>query len=326
MSEDNPGGARRSDLEDLNARFGALDGIAFRDLGDGIVVADVSNASASASFCMQGAHLLSWTPRTQREPVVWVSDAARYAKGKAVRGGIPVCWPWFGPHPTDPAAPSHGYVRAAAWTLAAVELLPGGDTRVSFERVDDASSRRYGPHSFALSLRATIGAELAVELETTNRGASAFSITEALHTYLAVDDIGDIAVAGLDGATYVDQVDAGRRKRCEGDVRFAGEVDRVFVGTTATCVVEDPGFGRRIVVEKSGSRSTVVWSPWLEKARRLGDLGEGRRALGGWREMLCVETANALDDVVAIAPGATHRMGLRLRVEARAPTRESSAG
>jgi D-hexose-6-phosphate mutarotase len=273
------------------------------------------NGLARASVCLQGAHLTTWQPRSQQVPVVWISTAAQYAARKSIRGGIPLCWPWFGPHGTHSHLPSHGFVRTLAWEVRNCRHMGGGETQLALELSDSEHTRALWPHHFHLELQLTIGMSLDVELITTNTGIEDFVIGEALHTYFQVSDIESVRVLGLDGAEFVDKVHGGRRVRQEGAVRFHGEVDRVYLNSAGDCAIEDAELHRRIHISKSGSRSTVVWTPWAQKAAQMGDLGRGAKDQGGWREMVCVESGNALENTVHVAPGAEHRLGVLYRVE-----------
>jgi D-hexose-6-phosphate mutarotase len=304
---------------ELNRRFGVPGQAGFRTTSNGLLIADLANPFATGSICLQGGHLLGWQPRTQAAPVIWLSEAARFEPGRAIRGGVPVCWPWFGGHPTDASLPSHGFARTAPWTVTACTPQADGATRIALA-LDRAALRAslppdrtggVGLDGFDLELTATIGATLRVELVTSNHGDAELSISEALHAYFRVADVGAIAVDGLDGAAYIDQVDGNHRKVQRGAIRFTGEVDRVFVDNPATCRIDDPGLDRRIEIEKSGSRSTIVWSPAAEKAQRLGDLGDGA---AGWRTMVCVESGNAFDDTVRVPAGASQRLAFEVRV------------
>lgn len=284
-----------------------------REGPNGLKFIDVENAEASATICTQGAQLTHWQPRSSQLPVTFMAAAAQYNAGKPVRAGIPICWPWFGPHATDKTQPNHGFARNLVWSAA--EVAPGGGaTRVSLELTDSERSRAIWPHAFRLECRMSVGEMLAVELVTTNTGSDPFVITEALHTYFLIGDIGAIEVQGLDGTVYVDSADAGRRKQQAGAVTFAGEVDRVFVNTEASCSIVDMLLNRRIEVAKSGSHSTVVWNPWSQKAGRFADLGSSESAQGSWRQMVCIESANALDNALTLAPGQSHSLAVRYRV------------
>jgi len=300
----------------LNDQYSALAGdVRFREGPDGLIFAEVHTDLARATICLQGAHLTTWQPRLQQVPVIWISGAAQYAARKSIRGGIPLCWPWFGPHSTQSHLPSHGFVRTMPWELRNCRRMGGGETQLTLELSDSEHTHALWPHHFHLQLELTIGMSLAVELITTNTGIAEFAVAEALHTYFQIGDIEGIRVLGLDGAEFVDKVSGGRRARQEGAVRFHSEVDRVYVNTVTDCAIEDAELRRRIHISKTGARSTVVWTPWEQKAAQMGDLGRGTKDQGGWREMVCVESGNALENALRVAPGAEHRLGALYRVE-----------
>lgn len=294
---------------DLNGRFGLPTLKFVQGLGD-LVYAEIDNAGGSATLCLQGAHIVTWRPKDQAEPVVWVSEQAKYGPGKSIRGGVPVCWPWFGPHASEKAFPGHGFARTVMWQVTGSEALANGDVRLKLMLMPNDQTRSQFAHACRVELVATVGATLTVDLVTSNLDTEAVAIGEALHTYLRIGDIGSVQVTGLENTEYVDKVDGGQRKTQAGAVAFTGEVDRVYVDTESTCVIEDPVLKRRIRIAKTGSRSTVVWTPWLEKAEKMGDFGPGKANQGGWREMVCVESGNALDNVVEVPAGASHTMSV----------------
>lgn len=294
-------------ITDLNSRHGQP-GLKFVEGAGGLTFAEIDNAGGSASICLQGAHIVTWKPKTQAEPVVWVSDLAKYGPGKSIRGGVPVCWPWFGPHATEKAFPGHGFARTVMWQVTGSETLANGDLRVKFMLMANDQTHAQFPKACRAELVATVGATLQVDLVTTNLDTETVEVGEALHTYFRIGDIGTAKVTGLENAEYVDKVDGGQRKTQSGAIAFSGEVDRVYVNTDAACVIEDLDLKRRIRIAKSGSRSTVVWTPWVEKAEKMGDFGPGKHNQGGWREMVCVESGNAVDNVVSVAAGEAHTM------------------
>lgn len=269
----------------------------------------VRGARADAEVLLHGALVTRWQP-AGAAPVLFLSGRAPDAPGRAPRGGVPLVFPWFGPHPTDRRAPMHGFARTRPWRLVASEVA---DDAVALELAleDDAETRAAWPPAFALRYRVTVGDALTLALEVVNRSDAPFTFEVALHTYLAVGDVERIAITGLEDTPYIDKVDAFTRKRHDGGpLRLTGETDRVFLGTRARCVVADPALGRRLSVDKTGSATTVVWNPWATRAAAIADL-----EAGGWRRMVCVETANAADDAVSLAAGGRHVTSATLRVE-----------
>jgi glucose-6-phosphate 1-epimerase len=259
-----------------------------------------------ARIAVQGGQVLEWQPRGHK-PVLWVSKAAVYQAGKGVRGGVPVCWPWFGMLEGKPA---HGFVRTRMWEVRETREDLADTVVVRLGIKDDESSRAMWNHAFDLELSVTVGAALKIELVTRNTGDAPFTITDALHTYFRVGDINQTQVSGLEDTTYLDKVRDFAQTLQTGPITFSGETDRVYVNTAADCLIQDPALGRNIRVAKSGSTSTVVWNPWTDKEKGFADM-----ATGEYRDMLCVETTNAGSDEVTLAPGAKHSLVAFIGVE-----------
>jgi D-hexose-6-phosphate mutarotase len=297
--------------QQLNTQFGIDGQLGFREHDSGLVIAEISNPQATASLCLQGAHLMTWQPRNQSVPVVWLSRDAKLAAGKSIRGGVPVCWPWFGAHASEPGFPAHGYARTVPWQVVESGVEPNGATHLTLRLVESEKLRAQWPFSCTLDLTVIVGEALRMELSTENTGEAGFVISEALHAYFQIGDIGAARVSGLAGCDYWDKVGGSTLKRQDGAIQFAGETDRVYINTAAGCVIEDDRLKRRIHVAKSGSLSTVVWTPWTAKADRMGDMGQP----DGWREMLCVESANAIDNIVHVAAGTRHTLIVEYRAE-----------
>lgn len=289
----------------LTSRFGGQ-GLAFCEGPGGLECVEVANRHATARVALQGAQLLSWQPR-EEEPVIWVSPAARYEEGVAIRGGIPICWPWFGPHPTDPAQPQHGFARTAPWQVVAVERLYDDRTRLTF-RLPDGHGHAAWPHETELLYMITVGRALELDLVTRNAGREAVTIGQALHTYFHVSDYEGVTVHGVEGCRFVDKVN-GREGVQDRPLRLSGRTDRVYVEAVRDVVLEDPGLGRAIRITRRNSHSVVVWNPGYGGAAPASDFGPG-----GSRGMLCVETANAGPDTVRLEPHAVHLLFTRYTV------------
>ena len=289
------------DINMLNRDFGAAGRIAFRPGPCGEPIAVLVEEHGSCEVSLYGAHVLSYRP-TGHSPVLWLAkDFLATPPGKAIRGGIPVCWPWFGAHPSGAGA-SHGFARTARWNLLRTDY-DSYSTSLSLLLEDSPEPRALWPHAFRLQLDVSVGANLKVALTTENTGAEPFAITEALHAYFRVKDVREAKVTGLDGVRYLDKAPGGVDKVQSGDIAFSAETDRVYVGTTGECFVDDAAIGRKIRIVREGSEAAVVWNPWAEKAARLADL-----APEDYLRFVCVETANAGSDPVVVAPGASHKM------------------
>jgi len=297
-------------IEKLNEQFGTPGVVTFEEDANRLDRALIHAPDGSeAVVYLLGAHLTDWRP-AGAEPVLWLSGKSAFCPGRAIRGGVPVCHPWFAAKADDPNAPLHGYVRLMPWDVESVEAHDDGTVTVGFWIKFQAGTAGWPGH-FELRHRITVGAALTMELTTTNCGTAPMALTEALHSYFRVSDIRKVAIEGLGGCAYLDKA-AGGAKRVQGPgpIPFAGETDSVYLNTRATCVLDDPGLGRKLHVAKRGSRSTVVWNPWAEKARRMEDFGDDE-----WTQMVCVETANALDNAVTIAPGESHTMAARISLD-----------
>ena len=302
--------------ESLNATFAIADHLSFVTGPGGLPVAEIVNAHGKASISLYGGHVLSYQPDGHL-PVLWRSAKSNYEIGKPIRGGIPVCWPWFGPHP-DESKPLHGFVRTSMWSVLATEITPDGATRIKLGICSSDTTRAIWEHAFNLQITVTLGAELQIELRAENTGDQPFTCTGALHSYFAIGNISDIGVAGFDKGTYLDRL-IGEEKTQIGAIKFTGETDRAYLNTTTPAVIEDANLGRNIIVAKSGSRSTVVWNPGEAKAKKIADFGDEE-----YIKMVCIEPANInFSDIarinidpVTIAPGQSHSLAITIRATA----------
>jgi glucose-6-phosphate 1-epimerase len=276
----------------------------------GLVRAVISTPVAEASLYLQGAHLAHWTPRGHR-PVLYISPKSLFAPGKAIRGGVPIIFPWFGNRSDGKPGPAHGFARTAEWTAESTGLREDQGVEITLALSNNDATRDFFDAAFRLRFRLTIGSELEMELEASNDGESPFTFEEALHTYLAVGDVHQAVVMGLENTVFIDKTDGFKRKKHDVQpVRIAKETDQVHLSTQATCRVLDPVWNRSIVIEKSGSDSTVIWNPWIDKSKGMSDM-----TADAWKQMLCVETANAADNAVLLRPGASHKLAAKIRIE-----------
>lgn len=277
----------------------------------GLPVVDVDNAHATARIALHGAQVLSFRPIGAAADLLFMSERAIYQPGKAIRGGAPVCWPWFGADPQGLGRGSHGLARTRVWDLRRTAALPGGETWLEFGLKDSAETQAVWPHAFDLTLAITVGATLQLALTTRNTGASPFSITQALHTYLAVGDIAHTTVLGLEGCRYIDKAKGagGAVKQQAGAVHIGGEVDRIYTDAPASLAVIDDSRQRRIELTAQGSHTAVVWNPWVVIAAGMADLDDD-----GYRRFVCVETANTADEVITLPPGGEHRLAVEMAV------------
>ena len=266
----------------------------------------VATPAATAEVVLQGAHVTAWTP-DGHDPVIWTSQRSAWAPGTPIRGGIPLCFPWFGPGPTSEAG-LHGFARITDWTL--VEAAEAGDDVVLTLALRDVDvvDRTAWPSPFAARLTITVGGSLTVAMSVTNTGEQSMTYQEALHTYLAVGDVRQVTVTGLEDQPFTDRLGVGDQPPAGRALSIIGETDRVYP-QPGTITVSDPSLGRTISVTAGGSGNAVVWNPWVAKAAAMTDFGDDE-----WSQMLCVETCNAFDSAVTLNPGAAATMSAAFRV------------
>lgn len=274
--------------------------IAFSETTPGYPLVHITNQHATATIALHGAHLISFTP-TGGKNLIYTSPTAVFREGKAIRGGIPICWPWFSAHPTDPDLPSHGFARNRFWELTATashtthtELTFQLDTR-------DVPSELWQHHTTA-ELTLKIGNELTASLLTTNRSDHQITIGGALHTYLEIGDIEQSTLSGLENTPYIDTTNNSRHTQ-QGQLQIAGETDRIYHPATEPVTIHDQPNNRHLTIRKSGSQSTIIWNPWIEKSRNLTDLPDD-----AYRNFICVEAANTTRDTHTLQPGQTHTL------------------
>ena len=275
------------------------------DMMGNLPVLEINNRHASAVVSLQGAHVADFQPKGH-DKILWLSQNSEYKQGKAIRGGIPVCWPWFAGRPEG--GPNHGFARTNIWTLEIFEELDDGETYLLLSLPETTHPEWDGEAQ--LKVEMIIGSTLQVSLVTRNIGNKEIAISQALHSYFTVSDAENITVTGLDGCYFYDKVN-----NCEttqdGDITIKGEVDRVYYDEKPSCTIIDPGMNRRIVVEKSGSNATVVWNPGAELSAAMGDMADN-----SYQTMICVETATAPNLPAILQPGDCHALTTSIKVAA----------
>jgi glucose-6-phosphate 1-epimerase len=295
-------------IAEPDQKFG-IPGLARVSVGNGgLPRVIVSTPRARGEMYLHGGHVTSWTP-TDASDVFYCSPNTIWQDGVAIRGGVPVCFPWFGDNAGDPTAPPHGFVRAKAWSLQSIEQL-GEDVAVSMFTESSDDTRKWWPFDFRLVCCATFGAQLKLELIVTNTGAVPFAFEEALHAYFAVGDVETATLRGLDSTRFIDKVDHHAEKTQLGDLRLSSETDRIYLDTRHDIDVIDLALGRQLALRKENSSTTVVWNPWAEKSAAIRDLGPGQ-----WRHFVCVETSNVGPCAVRLGPRETHTITAHILCE-----------
>lgn len=288
--------------------FGIPQRVGFKHDEDGSLLVVLTSPASEAVVAVKGGHVRTWRRTASAHDVLWLAGQRPADLNKPVRGGIPICWPWFGAHPSEQGAPAHGIARVSAFEIVGT-WVDDRQTFLQLALVDRSALTRALAHC-ELSLQITVGDDLRVDLTTVNLSDEPVAITQALHSYFRVGDIADVRVEGLEGCSYIDTLDGWQTKSESGAITFAGEVDRIYASQGREIQLYDSGLSRAIRIDSSGSLSCVVWNPWIEKSQRLGDM-----AADDYRRMVCIETANAGGDVVALAPALAHRLTAVIREE-----------
>ncbi len=280
---------------------------------DELTLLRVDNAHATALIALQGAQVLEYCEKGQR-PLLWLSEQAEFKRGQSIRGGIPVCWPWFGDIRRNPETvqrmangaklPAHGLVRSESWILDNISEQADA-TQITLSYATMATTQPAWPHDAALTLTIRVGATLGLALSTRNDAPVPIAISQALHTYFPVSDIREVTVNGLEQRRYIDALDDWREHIQNGAIAFAGETDRIYLDAPPRIEIVDRGWQRSIFLQARNSHSAIVWNPWIEKAQRLSQFADA-----AWQRMLCIETANALSDSITLAPGTEQTLGV----------------
>jgi D-hexose-6-phosphate mutarotase len=279
----------------------------------GLTRAVVTTPHAQAHVYLHGAHVTHYQP-TGQNPLLFLSGKSHFQPGKPIRGGVPICFPWFGPKADDPAAPAHGFARLKEWKIESTAQADDGGVQIVLSLASDETTRALWPHDFRAVHTITIGPELRLSLEVYNTGPQPFVFEEALHTYLSVGDIHQARVQGLEGTKYIDKLHPGQRlPQGAQPIILTGETDRIYLNTRSTCITHDPAGGRNIEIAKDGSDTTVVWNPWINKAKAMSDFGDDE-----WPNMLCIETCNVADAAIQLELGKSRTMTAVIRAEASA--------
>jgi glucose-6-phosphate 1-epimerase len=286
------------EIQQLNSDFGIAGQLDIFPGQGGFPMIKISNGSAKALISVYGGQVLSFQPHDQVEDVLFLSQQSEYVAGKAIRGGIPVCWPWFGPDPKGLQRPNHGFVRNQFWQIANTEAINGAETKVSLMFNETFKQENTWRQPFMLMLDITIGTSLQLKLTTFNTGDKPFSITQAFHCYFRVGDIKRVKVFGLEGCDYFDKLDQGSQKTQHGAVSVSREVDQVYIDAVKKLQILDPVLKRRIHISSPNTSTAVVWNPWSKTSMKMPDL-----ANLDYQKFICVEAGNIAFDLIKIQPG-----------------------
>ncbi len=272
--------------------------ITHKKLSNGFEYIEVQNSSATAKVALQGAHLFEYQ-RVGQEAILWLSEISDFEQGRAIRGGVPLCWPWFG-FSEDKTLPQHGFARTTMWEFVGANEIDESETTLLFRLTNNEQTLKIWNYKFLLELQITISKELKMELKTTNLDERAFKISQALHTYFSVSHISEVAIKGLDKKPYLDAL-SWQKEVQRGNIRFEEEVDRVYQEVNNEIILVDKN--REIHIKNTNSASVVVWNPWIEKTSRMSAMKED-----AYEHFVCIESANAFDDTRVIEPMQSHTL------------------
>lgn len=288
------------DIDELDDKFSIEGEVGFAELEENMAFITISNKYADADICLYGAHITNFKPH-KTMPVLWLSTESNFEEGKPIRGGIPVCFPWFGPHQTDSAKPQHGFGRLMYWNVQETASLPTGETRVSLQLCSSEKTKAFWKHDFCAELTVIVGKTLVATLNVTNTSALPFQYTCALHSYYHISSIEEIAIEGLQNTRYFNQLDGGDYLQETQTLEIKHAETRHYYDTETDCIIHDALFGRRIRVSKAGSKVTTVWNPGEETCTKIDDIPDE-----GFHSFVCIEAVNAFNDVIKLAPGESH--------------------
>lgn len=269
---------------------------------------EIKNRKATSRISKQGAQMLEWTPE-DHEKVLWLSKGAKFEPQQTIRGGLPVCWPYFASHPFTDDAPFHGFARRKNWALEKCET--DGDTTIVEFHYENDEMDTYWPHPCTATLRYEIGKTLSIKLLTRNTGYSPFHLSQAFHTYFHVGDIGSVEILGLENCRFIDTLQNNNTLTEETPITINQEIDRIYQEQNGTISIIDKKLDRKIQIEGEGVSSVIVWNPWTAKSERLGDMGPK----GSFRKMLCIETANVRENSIYLQPQETYTLSTTIDVQ-----------
>ena len=276
-----------------------------KKLENGFEYLDITNKSASAKIALQGGHIFHYAHHN-KEPLLWLSEVSDFKVGKAIRGGVPVCWPWFGMS-ENPEFPQHGFARTSMFELHSSQEIDANTSEVVLKLKHSKSSFELWPYHFELALHVRISDTLTMELKTTNLDNKPFKITQALHSYFQVSNISNIHIEGLNKNTYFDALTQEQSTQ-NGNIIFNEEVDRIYQNLDKPITLVDKQ--RQILIENEGSSSAIIWNPWIEKCARMSAMNDN-----AYLTMVCIESANALDNMQTIAPNQSHTLKATISIK-----------
>lgn len=297
------------DIDELEDKFSIEGEVGFGQLENELVFLTVSNKYADCDICLYGAHVTSFRPHKSME-ILWMSPESNFEEGKAIRGGIPVCFPWFGPHKTDFTLPQHGFARLMYWDVLETNTLPSGETLIRLQLCSSKGTKTYWPHDFCAQLTLVVGLSLSITFKVTNTSSIPFDYTCALHSYFSLSSIDNLLIEGLQNTTYFNQLTGENGIQEEEILQIQEPTTRHYLDTESPVIIVDTIFRRRIRAAKTGSKVTTVWNPWEETCAAIADLPDD-----GYETFVCVEAVNAFNDVIRLSPEESHQTSALISLE-----------
>lgn len=288
--------------QQLNHQFALDNALHFSTGPNGTVMINVQTPSAQAMICTYGAQVLSYKTNDAEQDLLFLSPQSAYGDGKAIRGGVPICWPWFGLDNPNQGCPPHGFARNQLWHVVETKQLEDGKVAITLKLMTTDFSQQFWPFAFELQFSIVIGETLKMMLTTRNCDKRSYVISQALHTYFNVGDISSVQLRGLSNHHYLDKTLNFESRQQLGDITFGAETDRVYLQTPEKLFIEDAAYSRKIQIISKGSKTTVVWNPW-DNVVILKDM-----LSNAYQHFVCVETANTADDKVTLAPDQSHTL------------------
>ena len=288
-------------IEELEDKFSIEGEVGFAELEESMAFITVSNKFADADICLYGAHITNFKPYNTIE-ILWMSPKSKFVEGSPIRGGIPVCFPWFGPHNTDPSKPQHGFGRLMHWDVTETSSMKSGETLVRLQLCSSPETKAFWDYDFCAELSILVGKTLTATLKVTNTSSTEFEYSCALHSYFLLSSVEEINIEGLQNTKYYNQLEPGDFIQETEKLEIHKAETRHYYDTETACVIHDPLFNRKILVDKSGSKITTVWNPWEETCSKIDDLPDE-----AFHTFVCIEAVNAFNDMIKLAPGETHK-------------------
>lgn len=297
------------DVKRLNHDYGLPGQLEFNQGKGGFTFVTVSNRSATALISLYGGQVLSFRPVDDLKDILFLSKMAQFEQGRAIRGGIPICWPWFGQDPENLHRPNHGFARTQHWSVVGTEAISAFETRLTVSLLATSESRSVWPYEFELMLDITVARELNLELVTRNVSRKPFVLSQAFHPYLKIGHIDHVQLHGLDKCRFIDRLAKDKEKIQYGPLNFEEEVERIFTSVRNEQIIDDALLNRRIRITSLDSEQIVVWNPWVEKSAGMPDLNAG-----DYQHFLCIEPGHVANGAIEVQPDSECQLTVRFEI------------